>query len=214
MHFVHTVLSPLSTHVFTIANDQVTVSELLGFITGIACVWLTVKQRVSNFPVGIANSLFFLLLFLDAHFYADAYLQIVYVVLGLQGWWTWLYLGGRDKPLVVTLASKLELTLAVGFIGLATAILYPILSHAHDIAPFLDALTTALSLGAQWLLNFKRLQNWIFWMIADVIYIPLYAVKRLDLTSLVYVAFLGMCVVGWFQWSASIKQARLQPVTA
>jgi nicotinamide mononucleotide transporter len=73
------LLAPLNVVLFTVGNDQVTVAELLGFVTGAASVWLTVLARVSNFPVGIANSAFFLVLFVSARLYADSGLQVVYI---------------------------------------------------------------------------------------------------------------------------------------
>ncbi len=69
-------------------------------------------------------------------------------------------------------------------------------------APFWDALTTAISLAAQFLLNAKRIENWGFWIAADLIYVPLYVVKRLDLTALVYLLFLGLCAAGVTSWRA------------
>jgi nicotinamide mononucleotide transporter len=80
-----------------------------------------------------------------------------------------------------------------------------VLQRAHDIAPFWDALTTALSLAAQWLLNAKQLQNWYFWIAADLVYIPLYTVKRLDLTAVVYVLFLALCLIGLRDWRRALR---------
>ena len=80
---------------------------------------------------------------------------------------------------------------------LATWGLTVLLRSVNDVAPFWDALTTALSLAAQWLLNTKKLQNWHFWIAADLVYIPLYGVKHLWLTALVYVVFLAMCFRGY-----------------
>jgi len=61
-------------------------TETLGFVTGAACVYLVVRRNVWNFPVGIANNLFFLILFSQARLYGDAGLQIIYIALGIQGW--------------------------------------------------------------------------------------------------------------------------------
>ena len=74
------------------------------------------------------------------------------------------------------------------------------LRQAHDTAPFWDALTTALSLAAQWLLNSKQLENWYFWIAADAVYVPLYFAKALNLTGIVYALFLGMCLFGLRSW--------------
>src|SRR5260370_10324177 len=90
------LLAPLNLALFTLGNDHVTVAELMGFVTGALGVWLTALARISNFPVGIANSAFFLVLFLSARLFADSGLQIVYIVLGFVGWWQWLH-GGQDR---------------------------------------------------------------------------------------------------------------------
>lgn len=199
------LLAPLNAVLFTLGNDHVSVAELLGFVTGAASVWLTVLARISNFPVGIANSAFFLVLFLSARLFADSGLQVVYIVLGLAGWWQWLH-GGQARSRLTVARSSWRLLAACGvFTVAATWGLTDLLEHAHDIAPFWDALTTAISLAAQFLLNCKRIENWFFWIAADLIYIPLYVVKRLDLTALVYVAFLAMCFAGTATWRRALR---------
>jgi nicotinamide riboside kinase len=105
------LLAPLNVVLFTFGNDQVTVAELLGFVTGAASVWLTVLARVSNFPVGIANSAFFLVLFLSARLYADSGLQVVYIVLGFAGWWQWLH-GGQARTRLTVARSGWQLLAA------------------------------------------------------------------------------------------------------
>jgi nicotinamide mononucleotide transporter len=194
------LVAPLNVVLFTAGNDHVTVAELLGFVTGAASVWLTVLARISNFGVGIANSAFFLVLFMTARLYADSALQVIYIGLGFAGWWQWLR-GGQDRSrLAVTRAGRWPLAACAVFVVVATWGLTVLLRAAHDIAPFWDAVTTALSLAAQFLLNAKKIENWAFWIAADLIYIPLYVVKRLDLTAIVYVIFLGMCAGGVTAW--------------
>lgn len=199
------LLAPLNTVLFTLGNDRVSVAELLGFVTGAACVWLTVAARISNFPVGIANSAFFLVLFLSARLYADSGLQVVYIILGFIGWRQWLH-GSADRGRLVVASSGWPLLGGCAFFVVAgTWGLTLLLGWARDIAPFWDALTTALSLAAQFLLNAKRIENWAFWIVADVIYVPLYVVKRLDLTAIVYVLFLALCFGGIAAWRRALS---------
>ena len=200
MHWLDGWVAPLNTVLFHFGQDAVTWAELLGFGTGAVGVWLTVRFDIWNFPIGIANNVFFLVLFWTARLYADASLQIVYLVLGFLGWWEWLH-GGEDRSRrVMGHASPRLVGLLAFLIVPATWGLTAILSAAHDIAPFWDALTTALSLAAQWLLNIKKLQNWYFWIAADVIYVPLYFVKVLYLTGIVYILFLSLCGFGLRAW--------------
>lgn len=207
------LLAPLNAVLFTLGNDHVSVAELLGFVTGAASVWLTVLARVSNFPVGIANSAFFLVLFLAARLYADSALQVVYIVLGFAGWWQWQHGGAERTRLVVSRSGPRLLGACLLFVAAATWALTVLLLAVHDVAPFWDGLTTAISLAAQFLLNCKKIENWAFWMVADLIYIPLYVVKRLDLTAVVYVLFLAMCVLGVAVWRRALD-ATSKPVPA
>jgi nicotinamide mononucleotide transporter len=188
----------LTQTVFEILGEPVTWAELAGFVTGIACVALAVAQRIETFPIGIANNVFFIVLFADARLYADAALQVVYIVLGAMGWWVWAR--RARSPLDVRHASPPLLAGTLLAVGAATLVLVPVLRAAHGAAPGWDALTTSMSLGAQLLLNLKRLETWYVWIAVDVIYVPLYFSRDLNLTALVYVVFLALCVQGWRQW--------------
>jgi nicotinamide mononucleotide transporter len=175
-------------------------TEVLGFISGAVCVLFVVEQNIWNFPVGISNNIFFIFLFFTSRLYGDMALQVVYIVLGFMGWWQWLHGGANRTVLHVSHVSIRELSvlLIIGFIG--TSGLREYLVRIGDSAPFLDALTTILSLIAQYLLNCKRIENWFFWIIADVIYVGLYIQKELYLTSVLYAIFIGLCIAGLTSW--------------
>jgi nicotinamide mononucleotide transporter len=207
MDWLGATVAPLNHVLFTLGNDAVSWAELLGFITGAVAVWLTVRSRISNFLVGIANSVFFLLLFAAARLWADSALQVVYIVLGFLGWWQWLRREPNRPRLRVSRTSPQNLVGSLVFVVVGTLGLTLLLRATHDVAPFWDAVTTCLSLAAQWLLNGKRIENWLFWIAADCIYIPLYVVKRLDLTAIVYVLFLSMCIAGIRAWRTALLPA-------
>jgi nicotinamide mononucleotide transporter len=181
-------------------------TEALGFVTGALCVYLVVRENVWNFPVGIANSAFFLALFAGARLYGDAALQVVYIALGFQGWYLWLRGGENRTPLRVERASRRLLAGVAAFVVAGTAGLTLFFRHVNDSAPFLDALTTALSLGAQYLLNRKAVENWWLWMTADVLYIYLYSTKGLHLTAVLYFVFLCLCVAGLWSWLRTMRE--------
>jgi nicotinamide mononucleotide transporter len=185
-----------------------TLTEDLGFITGALSVWLTVVENIWNFPIGIANDVFFFVLFWQAGLFADMGLQVIYVLLGFQGWYLWLRGGKNKTALKVSSVSPLELLILLLITIAATTGLTFYLQTVQDSAPFLDALTTVLSLVAQYMLNKKFLENWYFWILADLIYIPLYVYERLYLTGVVYVVFLVMCLFGVRAWLHSKRQER------
>jgi nicotinamide mononucleotide transporter len=194
-------VEPLNGVLFTIGDDAVSWAEFLGFITGGLCVALTVRRNILNFPISIANSAFFLVLFASASLWAASGLQVLYIVLGFAGWWQWLRGRADTGTTVVRRCGRPELVACVVFLVLGTWVLYVVLKAADDAAPFLDALTTCLALVAQWLLNTRRIETWYFWIAADCIYIPLYFSKGLVLTAAVYVLFLVLCMAGLRAWS-------------
>jgi len=189
--------------------------EAVSFVTGAVCVWLVVKESIWNFPLGLANVATFCFVFFYAKLYADAGLQIVYFVLGVIGWYLWLYGGERRTALRIVRTGRREAIGVMVAIAVLCAVLWQTVSYFGGSASFWDALTTAISLGAQWLLNRKRLESWIAWIIVDIIYVPLYLYKELYLTSILYAVFLVMAVMGLMQWRATLlKQEREAAKTA
>jgi nicotinamide mononucleotide transporter len=182
-------------------------TEVLGFVTGAWSVWLTVKQNIWNWPIGIANSVFYLWVFFQARLFADSSLQVIYVVLGFMGWYCWLRGGPQHSTLRVSRVS-LRTSLALALVLVAgTLSMGAFLVNVHDASPHFDALTTVLSLIAQYMLTRKLIENWLVWITADVIYIGLYFSRELYLTSVLYAIFLTMCLMGLRQWRASLVVA-------
>jgi nicotinamide mononucleotide transporter len=174
--------------------------EVAGFITGALSVWLAVRQNPWNWPMGVANAVCFLVLFWQARLYGDMALQVLFIAICLLGWYRWLFGGVGHSRLRVTHITAGG-ALAYACVGaLATAAFTPYLRSVGDASPLLDALTTVLSVEAQYLMTRKVIEHWWVWMAADVIYIWLYASRNLYLTSLLYVVFFAMCVVGLRDW--------------
>jgi nicotinamide mononucleotide transporter len=202
-------LDPLQRPLLTVLGTPVSWTEVLGFGSGALCVWLVARRHISNWPIGIANNLFFVLLFTQAGLYADAGLQVIFITLAGYGWWTWAHGGGpgpQALPVRRTARTEWRLLLAAGVV--ATPALTLLLSRLTDsTVPFWDALTTALSLLATYGQCRKRLESWWLWIAADLVYIPLYAYKDLYLTSLLYVGFLALCLVGLRDWTRELAPA-------
>ena len=185
---------------------QTSAMEAISFVTGALCVWLTVKESAWNFPISLLNVATFLFVFARAQLYADAGLQVVYFVLTAIGWWMWLFGGEGRTSLRVARAHWIE-GAAVTACGIALFLaLWQCLRHVGGSASLWDALTTSLSLCAQWLLNRKRLQNWYCWIAVDIIYVPLYLYKHLYLTAALYAIFLCMATMGLLEWRRTLRR--------
>ncbi|WP_229076235.1 nicotinamide riboside transporter PnuC [Actinoplanes sp. DH11] len=184
-------------------------AEVLGFGTGLLNVGLLVRQHILNWPLGILNVLLLMVVFWSAGLYADAGLQVVYVLLGLYGWWAWLH-GGRDRSRLVVRHTTRPEWLGLALAGLVlTGGLWLFLDRlTGSTVPLADALTTALSLLATYGQTRKLVESWWIWIAADLIYIPLYGHKGLWLTAILYVAFLTLCVLGLRSWRAALRDRR------
>ncbi len=200
-------------------------TEALGFTTGVLCVWMTAVEDVWNFPIGIVNSAFYIVVYYRAALYADFGLFVLYVFLGFHGWYLWLYGARRrttgpnpEEPVVyprpeeeatsttelhVARADRTDLLNSVAVVA-AGLPLWALLRHVNGFAPFMDALLTVMSIVAQLMLNRKRLENWIVWIVADVLYVGLYAYKGLYLTSILYVIYCGLAIGGYLQWRRAL----------
>jgi len=180
----------------------------LSLAPGAWCVYLVARQSIWNFPIGLVNNIFFGVLFWQSRLYGDMSLQLVYFVLGVFGWALWM--GGKrgEAALAVTRISRGEVWGCAVFLLAATPLMMRFLHLAGGAVPLWDALTTALSLCAQYLLSRKRLENWFLWIVADLIYVPLYFHRGLALTGVLYAVFLGICLIGLRDWKRSFGVAK------
>jgi len=191
----------LLTPAVEVAGAATTRLEIIAFVSGAWCVWLVARQKVLNWPIGIINAVAFLFLFKTAGLFADAALQVVYIALGLYGWWEWIYGGPNRNDLPVTRTSRrqwivLATVSATATIGLGWALA----TFTSSTVPMPDSVTTVLSLAATWGQCLKKVESWWLWITADLIYIPLYAYKGLWLTAALYIVFLTLCIIGLRAW--------------
>jgi nicotinamide mononucleotide transporter len=174
--------------------------EIFGVATGAVCVLLAAKENILTWPIGIANNVAFFVMFWRNKLYADATLQLFYIAIAIYGWWKWGHKkDGQALPIRST-SRRLAIALVV-LTPIAWAAIYELLRHYTDSnVPAGDSLATVLSLGAQYMAGRKLLENWLVWVLVDVISIALFVYKHLYLTSMLYAAFIVMCIAGYHAW--------------
>lgn len=189
--------------------------EVAGFTTGALSVLLFVKERVTAWPVGIANSVCWLVLFWQARLYLDASLQVVYIALGVAGWYWWLHGRTPAGELPVARTGRGDATvLALAAVVATGALWFSQVRWTDAALPFWDAVTTVVSLVAQYMLTRKLYENWYLWIAVDVAYVGMYASQGLYLTAALQPLFIALCVQGLREWSTSPGRAEaLEPAT-
>jgi nicotinamide mononucleotide transporter len=186
--------------------------ELFAAAIGAVSVWLSVRQNIWSWPTAIVNVVLYTIVFYEAKLYADMGLQVVYAVLSIYGWYEWLYGGaGRTELRVTRTSPRLGVLLALIALG-GSAVLGTLLRHATDAAlPFMDSFLSSSSLVAQWMMTKKKLENWLVWILVDVLYVGMFIFKGLYLTAGLYAIFLGLAVKGYIDWRRTLDEPALVP---
>jgi nicotinamide mononucleotide transporter len=151
-------------------------------------------------------------IFFHSGLFSDMGLQVVYLALSIYGWYQWLRGGENRTTLKVSRASR-----RVWLIGLtlATIVWLALAQYTSTLPgvalPYLDSGLTALSLLAQWMMTRKIVENWALWIVADIIYVPMYVSKHLYVTAGLYLVFLVLAIMGLISWRRSYhsESARL-----
>lgn len=188
---------------FSWAGSAVSWLEIVAWLLALAMVVCNLRVNPLSWPLAIASSALYGLLFLHSKLYGEAALQIVFIVLGAWGWWQWLRGKAPDGArLQLRSLSARQRWLALALTLAAWPLLGGLLAHVTDSdVPYLDALPTVGSLAGQYLLGRKWVDNWPVWVAVNIVSIALFAVKGLWLTVLLYALFTLLALLGWRAWS-------------
>ncbi len=184
--------------------------EAAAALFGVVAVWLTTRENVWCWPLGLVNVALSGIVFYEARLYADAGLQVVYVALCLYGWYQWLR-GGPGKGALRVSRTPGAWLVGLFALGAWTAVLLGLALRSLTDAslPFWDSSTTAFSLVAQGMQTRKWIENWPIWIAVDLVYVGMYVYKELFLMAALYLVFLVLAVMGLRQWSGSMAGTRL-----
>ena len=206
--------APLFAVAFTFFGAEATWLELAAVALAVAMVVLNIRVNPLAWPLAIASSLLYFLLFWRSRLYGDASLQILFVAVAAWGWWQWLR--GTDasgRPLAVRSLGAPGRIVAVAAIALAWPAIALFLERFTDTdVPWWDAFPTAGSIVGQWLLGRKYVENWPTWIVVNIVAASLFAYKGLWLTTALYVLFIAMSVAGWRVWQRLARTSRREVV--
>lgn len=186
---------------FTLWGMATTWLELAAFVLSLACVLCNVYEIDWGWPLAILSGLLYFWLFRANRLYGDAWLQIFFALVALWGWWQWRF-GARDAaPLRVAVLPAQRLWQIAAAWLLSWLLLGWFLARATDTdVPWLDAFPTAGSVVGQVLLARKYIENWLIWVLVNVVSVVLFSVKGLWLTALLYGLFTGLALLGYRRW--------------
>ena len=184
--------------------------EIVAVITGMLSVWFSKKINVLVFPIGIISVLLYVFIFIKNELYANAVINFIYFLISVFGWWNWKRTNDKslkskeNNELKVTFLNKKESVISSLLVTLSFFIISTTINS--DLVTKLDYCTSILGLGGIILTSFKKVENWISYLIADIILIPLCIYNGLYLTSIQYLVYTILAIMGYISWSKEARQ--------
>jgi len=190
------------------------VLEIIAVIFGLLSVWYAKQANIWVYPTGIISVLIYVSICFDAKLYADMGINAFYFVMSVYGWIMWSRKVDESHERPITFLGRKDYYVSLGMFIFSIIFIIILLKYfkADDTAywatnvPYIDTFTTAIFIVGMWQMAMKKVENWIFWIIGDVISVPLYFYKGLVFTSLQFFIFLILAVMGYLEWRRLAKK--------
>lgn len=190
------------------------VLELIAVIFGFLSVWYSKQENILVYPAGIVSTVIFVYLLWQWQLLGDMMINLYYAVMSIYGWYVWTRKVDAIHFIPVTRATPKEnLWSVLIFIGtlLFVFTVYDYFDKWDSWTAYVDTFTTAIFFVGMWLMARKKLENWVYWIIGDLISVPLYFYKGLTFTSFQYLLFTIIAIYGYLAWKKSLNN---NPLTA
>lgn len=184
--------------------QQMSLLEGTAVFFGIASVYYSIKENIWVYPTGIISTLIYVWICFHYKLYADMGINAYYFSMSIYGWYVWTHPKEGETVLPVTWLKPSGWVFSIVLFLFSYGALYLILSQFTDSdVPYWDSFTTASAFVGMWLMAKKKVENWIFWIITDLVSVPLYFYKGLILTSFQFMFFTVLATIGLLAWIKS-----------
>ena len=183
--------------------------EFLAFSFGIISVIYAKKENILVYPTGIICTVITVYLLYKAQYFGDMMMNIYYSLMSIYGWWNWSRIKNDKYLIKITRFSKNDLGLTVFLFLLTVTITYAVYKFnltEIKIPNYIDMFTSGIFFTAMWLMANKKLESWMFWIIGDIITVPLYAYRGLGMLSLQYIIFTILAIQGYIEWKKHLSR--------
>ena len=188
---------------------QTTWFEFIAVFAGIASVWYSKKENVLVYPVGLINTIIYVYLSFSAKLFGEATVNLYYTIMSLYGWWIWVKKDNQEQNLQISYSTNKEWFVQIGFFIICYITIYFSLDYlkkafAPGAIPWADAFASAAAFTGMWLMTRKKIENWLWWILTNIVSIPLYYVKGYVFTSVYYFVLLILAIWGWIEWKQKL----------
>jgi len=180
--------------------------EFVAVVFGIISVLYSRKENILVYPTGIISTVLYIYLCFIGKLYGEASVNFYYTVMSVVGWILWAKKKGGETVLHITKSNRKECTFSLFFFVGCWGILFLLLRRFTDsIVPLADGFAAAAAYTGMFLMAKKKLENWIWWIITNVVSIPLYYIKGFAFTSFQFLVLLGLAIAGLITWSKKVQ---------
>ena len=176
--------------------------EIIAVFFGFLSVWFSKNNNILVFPTGMINTSIFVYLLLKWSLLGDMIINAYYFIMSIYGWYFWLK-GTNNTISPISKVSNTDIRIVVLlFISSAAfvSLVYTFFDKWETIVSYIDILTTAIFFAAMWLMAKRKVESWIFWIVGNIISVPLYLHKGLAFTSIQYFIFTVIAIAGYIKW--------------
>lgn len=192
---------------FKTGLNQMTWLEAVAVIFGLLSVWFAKKENILVFPTGIVSVLIYVQICFGAKLYADMGINAYYFIMSIYGWFIWSRKGDASIHIPISKNSiKENINTGILLVVAYFSIWYVLTKYTDSDVPQIDAFTTSVAFAAMWLMAKKKIENWMAWIVTDLVSIPLYFYKGYILTSFQYLIFLLIAIAGLIAWKKALKE--------
>jgi nicotinamide mononucleotide transporter len=175
--------------------------EFVGLIIGLLYLYLEYKANIWLWPVGVIMPLVYIVIFYQSKFYADMGIYIYYFFVSIYGWYIWSKsLKQTDEIMISHLPRRYLVKLATIFLITFAVIAFVLIRFTDSPVPYGDSFTTSLSILAMWMLAHKYIEQWLLWIVVNIVSTGLYFWKGLDTTAVLFIVYSIIPVFGYFKW--------------
>tara|TARA_X000001036_G_scaffold434419_2_gene473755 strand:- start:2379 stop:2960 length:582 start_codon:yes stop_codon:yes gene_type:complete len=183
--------------------------EFVAVIFGFLSVWFAKGNNILVYPTGILSTSIFVYLLIISELYGDASINGYFFIMSFYGWYFWTRKKSGEIINQIGSISLSEKLVSFFLFTLAIIVIFSIyysFDKWRTISAYIDTLTTGIFFVAMWLMSRRKIEHWTFWIIGDVLSVPLYIYKGLFLTAIQYFVFTIIAIMGYREWKKIIQK--------
>jgi nicotinamide mononucleotide transporter len=185
--------------------------ELIGVFFGLCSVWYAKKDNIWVFPTGLISTSIYAYLLWQWSLLGDSMINVYYFIMSIYGWYHWTRKKDNIDEFPISTMNGKEKIMAVIIFVLTVVFVVIVYLYFNKFASwysYLDTILTAIFFVGMWLMAKRKIQNWIFWIVGDLLSIPLYLAKGYTFTSFQYIVFTIIAVYGYLEWKKILNSSQ------